>query len=44
VPDWLLTAAKEKFVTEENFKGWDKVNFSALPEGTEKIFASVSRV
>jgi len=44
VPDWLLTAAKEKFVTEENFKGWDKVNFAALPEGTEKVFASISRV
>jgi hypothetical protein len=44
VPEWLLAAAKEKFVTEENFKGWDKVNFTALPEGREKVFASVSRV
>ena len=44
VPNWLLDAAKERFATEENFKGWDRVNFAPLPDGQQKVFASVSRV
>lgn len=44
VPDWLIEAAKERFASEENFKGWDRVNFATVPEGQKKVYASVSSV
>lgn len=43
MPDWLVNAAKDRVIRDENFAAWDRLVFEQA-KGQKRVYASVTTV